>query len=86
MAPNDPTRDDIDAELQDPDCWDWSTREAGIPSPCPAITEGVRLELADARLIGDAARNANLPINRYLLQIAREAAHRDLGDPSLAQE
>jgi hypothetical protein len=46
----------------------------------------VRLELEDARLIGDAARKANLPINRYLLQVAREAARRDLGDPSLPQD
>ena len=80
------TLDDIDAELQDPNYWDWSTREAGIPSPCPAITVGVRLELEDARLIGDAAEKANLPINRYLLQVAREAARRDLGDTSLTQD
>jgi hypothetical protein len=86
MALNDQTLDDIDAELQDPNYWDWSTREAGIPSPCPAITIGVRLELEDARLIGDAARKANLPINRYLLQVAREAARRDLDDPPLTQD
>jgi uncharacterized protein (DUF1778 family) len=46
----------------------------------------VRLELEDARLIGDAARKANLPINRYLLQVAREAARRDLSDSPSAQD
>jgi hypothetical protein len=86
MEPSSQTLDEVEAELQDPNYWDWSSREAGIPSTSPAITVGVRLELDDARLIGDAARKANLPISRYLLQVAREAARRELGDPSSAED
>lgn len=80
------TLDERDAELRDPAYWAGSTTERGIPVENPVLTVGVRLELADAQLIGDAAEKANLPINRYLLQAAREAAHRDLDDPSLTQD
>lgn len=86
MATKHRTLDDIEAELRDPAYWEGSTTEAGIPCPNPILTVGVRLELEDARLIGDAARKANLPINRYLLQAARETARRDLGDSSVAQD
>jgi hypothetical protein len=86
MATQHRTLDERDAELRDPAYWEGSTTERGIPTPNPVLTVGVRLELADAQLIGDAARKANLAINRYLLQVAREAARRDLGDPSLAQD
>jgi hypothetical protein len=86
MAMQHRTLDDIEAELRDPAYWEGSTTEAGIPCPNPILTIGVRLELDDARLIGDAARKANLPINRYVLQVAREAARRDLGDPSSAED
>ncbi len=80
------TLDEVEAELRDPDYWDSSTTERGIPCVNPVITVGVRLEFADARLIGDAAEKANLPINRYLLQVAREAALRDLGDTPVDQD
>ena len=86
MATQHRTLDDVEAELRDPAYWEGSTTEAGIPCSNPILTVGVRLELDDARLIGDAARKANLPINRYLLQVAREAARRDLGDPPLTQD
>ncbi len=86
MATRHCTLDDIEAELRDPSYWEGSTTEAGIPCPNPILTIGMRLEFDDARLIGDAARKASLPINRYLLQVAREAARRDLDDPQLAQD
>lgn len=86
MATQHRTLDDIEAELRDPAYWEGSTTDAGIPCPNPILTVGLRLELDDARLIGNAAQKANLPINRYLLQVAREAARRDLGDLSLAQD
>jgi hypothetical protein len=86
MAPNHRTLDEVEAEMRDPDYWDSNTIEAGIPCPNLILTIGVRLELDDARLIGDVARKANLPINRYMLQVAREAARRDFGDPSSAQD
>ena len=70
MATKHCTLDDIEAELRDPASRGGRSTEAGIPCPNPIRTIGVRLELDDARLIGDAARKANLPINRYLLQVA----------------
>ena len=73
--------DERDAALRDPAYWADSTTERGIPTPNPVLTAGVRLELADAQLIGDAAEKAGVPINRYLLQAAREAARRDLAEP-----
>lgn len=85
MATQHRTLDDIEAELRDPAYWEGSTTDAGIPCPNPILTVGLRLELDDARLIGNAAQKANLPINRYLLQVAREAARHDLGDPSLPE-
>lgn len=71
--------EDEEADLRNPDNWDWDAAVWNWPSPRPAITVSVRLERENARLLGAAARKAEMPVSRYLLQAALEAARRDLG-------
>ncbi len=73
-----PTEDE-EADLQNPDTWDWEAAVWNRPSPRPAITVSVRLEREDARVLGAAARKAEMPVSRYLLHAALETARRDLG-------
>jgi len=71
--------EDEEADLQNPDNWDWEAAVWSRPSPRPAITVSVRLERENARLLGEAARKADMPLSRYLLQAALETARRELG-------
>ena len=48
------------------------------PSPRPAITVSVRRAREDARLLGEAARKAEMALSRFLLQAALEVTRRDL--------
>lgn len=70
--------DEIEAELHDPKYWDWDSTVVGLPSPHPSISVGVRLAGEEARLVGDDARKAGMPVSRYLLHAALENARRDL--------
>ncbi len=70
--------DDLEAEWQDPETWDREHAVVGEPVKSPTITYSVRLDLQTARILGDAARKAEMPVSRYLLHAALETARRDL--------
>ena len=71
--------DDLEAELQDPENWDWEHAVVCEPVTSPTITYSVRLDRQTARILGDAARKHDMPVSRYLLHAALETARRDLG-------
>jgi hypothetical protein len=71
------SNDDFDAELRSSDNWDWDSGVTDAPSPDPGLIVGIRLNRDNARVLGDAARRANMPISRFILAAALEAADRD---------
>jgi hypothetical protein len=71
-----PPDDEELAELMDPENWDWDNVLIGVPSPNPTLTIGIRLDAEESRLLGDAARAANMPMTRYIKRVALEAARR----------
>jgi hypothetical protein len=73
---NSPPDDDELAELMNPDTWDWDNVLVGVPAPNPTLTIGIRLEGDDVRILSAAARAANMPLSRYIKQVALEAATR----------
>lgn len=77
MAQRNTANDSFDAELRSPDNWDWDSGETGTPSPDPGLIVGIRLNRDDARILGAAARRANMPISRYILAAALKVADRD---------
>jgi hypothetical protein len=58
----------------DPATWDWENARAGSPMPNPTLIIGVRLDADDARTLGAAARAANMPLSRSILEAALKAA------------
>lgn len=77
MAQRNTANDDFDAELRSADNWDWESGETGTPSPDPGLIVGIRLNRENARVLGDAARRADMPVSRYILAAALEVADRD---------
>jgi hypothetical protein len=69
-----PPTDEERAALMDPDYWDWEKPIAGIPVENPQLELGIVLDLKEARLLGEAARTANLPMNQYIKQAALATA------------
>ena len=77
IAQRNTANDDFDAELRNADNWDWDSGVTGLPSPDPGLIVGIRLNREHARILGDAARKADMPVSRYILAAALEAADRD---------
>lgn len=71
-----PPDDDELAELMNPDAWDWDNALIGDPAPSPTLTIGIRLDADEARVLGDAARAANMPLSQYIKRVALEAVKR----------
>ncbi len=77
MAASNTANDEYDADLRNPDNWDWDSGATGSPSPDRGITVGIRLNRENARILGDAARKANMPVSRFILAAALDAADRE---------
>jgi hypothetical protein len=75
-APWNEPLDERERELMDPNYWDESTTEVYGPSPHHSIRLVLQLGGEDLRVINAAADQARMPLSRYILQAALEAAKR----------
>jgi hypothetical protein len=80
-----PPTDEELAELMDPESWDWDSAYMVEPDPARKVTLRLSLhfDADESRLLGDAARAANMPMTRYIKYVALEAAKRS---PKVASE
>lgn len=76
--PSGPPDDQELAELMDPESWDWDSAYVVEPDPHRTATLGltIRFDADESRILGDAARAANMPITRFIKHVALEAAKR----------
>ena len=58
----------------DPEFWDWNTPVDVVRSDNPGLILHIRLGGDDVPTLGAAARSANMPLSRYFLPAALEAA------------
>jgi hypothetical protein len=68
--------DELERELMDPSSWDESTAEVYGSSPRHSIRLVLQLEGENLRTINAASDAADMPLSRYILQAALEAAKR----------
>jgi hypothetical protein len=73
-----PPTDEELAELMDPESWDWDSAYIVEPDPARKATLGltIRFDADEARILGDAARAAEMPLSRYIKLVALESAKR----------
>jgi hypothetical protein len=66
------------AELMDPESWDWDSAYVFEPDPARKATLGLTLhfDADESRILGEAARAANMPMSCYIKEVALEAAKR----------
>lgn len=70
----DAPRDAEERDLMNPDTWDWEHPVEGEASSKVTATFEVSFDRDQVRLLSQAARAANLPVGRYIQQVALEAA------------
>ncbi len=71
-APHDPEERD----LMNPDTWDWEHPVEGQTSSTVTATFEVSFDRDQVRILSQAARAANLPVGRFIQQVALQAAQR----------
>ncbi|MEZ4563973.1 MAG: hypothetical protein R2853_14680 [Thermomicrobiales bacterium] len=70
----DTPQDAEEGELMNPDAWDWDHPVEGQTSSNVTATFEVSFDRDQVRLLSKAARAANLPVGRYIQQVALKAA------------
>lgn len=70
----DPPHDAEERELMNPDAWDWEHPAEGQTATNVTATFEVSFDRDQVRLLSKAARAANLPVGRYIQQVALKAA------------
>ncbi len=73
--PVDTDADTVEAWIAESDPDDWEPVEADI-SPNPTMTLQMPFDLEQIRLLSEAARAADLPVIRWIKQLALEQAER----------
>ena len=70
----DAPQDAEERELMNPDAWDWEYPVEGLASSSGKATFEVSFDRDQVPLISKAASAANLPVGRYIQQVALKAA------------
>lgn len=72
----DAPRDAEERDLMNADTWAWQHPVEGQTSSNVTATFEVSFDRDQVRLLSQAARAANLPVGRYIQQVALKAAQR----------